>query len=411
MFLLLLSVVQSQHPPFLIIPGAMGSRLSINTTRQPHWFCPASLENVHIYLRVRDLFPPFLSCMLDYWTLDYDEETQTLASHPNSTLWAEDFGGVDGIRGIGPEVFGHYLPVYYEKYIKSFELVGYKIRKDIFSAPYDWRFGAEQPQSYYDALKGLIEHAYELNGKTKVALMSHNLGGIIMEVFLSEKTTPEWRAKYIHSGTYVAPSWSGSGQSFFALYRQRFPFVHFTFDSLKEFVSSLGSFHAQIPNAIAYSNTTLVIGPDGKNYTGADIPKIIREHGKLTPKQLKMAEINFKYQNRLPKTPDYDVNILYNSGVRTPLGLKFKDWDDVGAPIYGRGDAMVGARVIDWACEHWKTNGKSLRCRDVRSDDRLYHHRYLIKTPEMIQQVRDWIVGKDPSVLDAEMAGELPVDL
>ena len=392
--------------PVVIVPSHFGSRLHLNTTRQPFWYCPKSLTNQHVWIRVRDLFPPFIHCVLDYLTVELDPATGNLTSRPNTTIKTVDFGGIQGIKGIGPEYFGHYLPVNYEEYIKSFIEVGYKPRKSLFSAPYDWRFGLEQPEEYFRQLKGLVEHAYAINNNQKVAMLSHGLGATLTHLFLTEKMTKQWRRKYIDSSTYVAPSWSGSGQAFFATWRLRFPFIHFRFNSLRRFVGSLGAFHAHFPNAVAYANTTLLIAPDGSKHTGAELIDILKKHGKLTKEQIQIAEKNFKYTKVLPKKPDFNVNILYNSGVKTPLGLQLKNWSDVGMPIYGHGDSLMGSKVIDWACDSWQDSNYTLRCHDVFSDEKRYHHRYLLKTPEMAHLIRSWIVKdyhKDESSFNSEL--------
>ena len=130
-------------------------------------------------------------------TVELDPKTGNLTSRPNTTFTTVDFGGIEGIKGIGPDYFGKYLPVNYEEYINSFLEIGYKVRQDLFSAPYDWRFGLEQPQDYFDRLRELIEHAYAINDKAKVAILSHGLGATLAHMFLTEKMTAEWRKKYI----------------------------------------------------------------------------------------------------------------------------------------------------------------------------------------------------------------------
>jgi lecithin-cholesterol acyltransferase len=334
-------------------------------------------------------------CLLDYLTVDINNHTGVLKSQENTSISTIDFGGVAGIRGIGPEYFGEYLPVNYAAYIQSFLDQGYKVRRDLFSAPYDWRFGVEQPDEYFEKLKGLIEFAYNRNNRTKVALLSHGMGGTLTHMFLTDKMSTAWRHQYIDSSTYVAPAWTGSGQSLYATWRLRFPYIPLTFAKLQNFVASIGAFHAQLPNAIAYENTTVLIDPNGRNHTGAELIDILRQHAKLTPKQLKIAEINFKYSRLLPKTPDFNVNILYNSGVATPMGIKLKSWKDrLGTPIYGKGDSLVGSKVIDWACETWARERIRLRCRDLMSGEKQYRHRYILKTPKMAAQISRWIIGE-----------------
>jgi lecithin-cholesterol acyltransferase len=388
----LLSLLSIATPPVVMVPSHFGSRLHINTTRQKFWYCPSSLHDQHVWIRLRDIIRPFANCLLDYLTVDLDNQTGELSSRPDVNLSTIDFGGVAGIRGIGPEYFGHFLPVNYEAYIQSFLESGYSIRQQLFSAPYDWRFGLAQPDSYFRNLQQLIEHAYSLNSNTKVAILAHGMGGTLTHMFLTKKMTKQWRQTYIHSSTYVAPSWTGSGQSLFAMWRLRFPYLHFRFQTLRDFVASMGAFHAQLPNAIAYGNSTVLVDPNGRNLTGPDVFEFLKQHGKLTEREIRIAQKNVVFASQLPETPDFDVNILYNSGVLTPMGMRLNSWTDIGAPIYGKGDSLVGSKVIEWACENWRKADIRLRCRDLMSDEKKYRHRYILKTPEMANLIRAWIV-------------------
>lgn len=378
--------------PIIIVPGHFGSRLHMSTTRQPYWFCPRKIEKTYSWIRVRDLIPPFITCLVDQLTLEYDEQNDSIKSRDNTTISPEKIGEISGIRGVGPDFLNRYLPVNYERYILEFLEAGYHEGKDLFAATYDWRYGLEQPKAFFDGLRKLIEDAYEKNGHEKVLLLAHGLGAELSHMFLMEMNDKEWRKKYIDSATYVSPSFTGSGQAFYALWRLRFPYVHFRFEALRRFVASLGAFHAQLPNAVAYENTTLVIDPDGKEHKGKDLINFLIKNGKLTKEEIKLAEKNFKYTKQLPKEPDFNINILYNSGVRTPIGLKLMSWDDVGKPIYGHGDGLMGSKVIEWACQNWKGNDITVRCHDVILDNKEFHHRFLLKSPEIAKLIRHWMI-------------------
>jgi lecithin-cholesterol acyltransferase len=349
---------------------------------------------------VRDLFPPYLLCLLDYLTVRLDDATGGLRSQDGTNVTTVDFGLIAGIRGIGPDPLGHFLPVNYECYIRGFLARGYAVGGDLFSAPYDWRFGLDQPGAYFDALRGLVERAAAANGGARVALLSHGMGCALAHLFLTERTTAAWRARFVDSATYVAPSWTGSGQSLFALWRRRFPYIPLRFAALARFVASIGAFHAQLPNAVAFANATLLVDPDGRNHTGAGLLAFLRARARLTPAQLAVAERNFRFVGALPATPDFRVNILYNSGVPTPMGLRLRSWTDVGTPIYGRGDSLVGSKVVDWACAAWKRQGADVLCRDLESADKRYHHRYILKTPEIANLITKWIIGGAENVGD-----------
>jgi len=66
-----------------------------------------------------------------------------------------------------------------------YRLVGYVAGKNLFSAPYDWRFGPDAFGPQYDALKQLIETASALNNNKPVVLVSLSLGGPYTHLFLT----------------------------------------------------------------------------------------------------------------------------------------------------------------------------------------------------------------------------------
>lgn len=383
--------------PIVLVPGHFGSRLHISSTRQPYWFCPRSVEAAYSWIRVRDLIPPSIFCLLDQLTLEYDAAAGAPSSRPNTTVSPERMGDISGIRGVGPDFLNRYLPVNYEQFIAAFAEAGYREGADLFAAPYDWRFGLEQPARFAFELRALIERAYRDNGGVRVALLAHGLGAQLVHSFLMDSNDAAWRAKYIDSATYIAPSFTGSGQALYALWRLRFPYVHIRFEALRRFVASLGTFHSQLPNAVAYENTTLLIDPDGKEYKGRDIVDFLVKHSKLTEDEIKLAKVNFKHTAELPKKPDFNINILYNSGIKTPIGLKLKSWDDVGQPIYGKGDGLMGSKVTEWVCQNWKSGDVNVRCHDFLLDNKAFQHRFLLKSPEISKLVRHWMIDSPVS--------------
>jgi lecithin-cholesterol acyltransferase len=325
-------------------------------------------------------------------TVDFDEHNSSLRNRDRVTLFADDFGGVSGIRGTGITVFGIPVPPYFHFIISRFEKLGYKIGRDLFGAPYDWRFGAAQPESYFDNLKNLIEQAYQTNNHS-VSILAHSLGCQITHLLLTEKTTAEWRQKYINTTTYIAPSWSGSGTSFNTLWRiQSGVFAMLNLRQITEFARSLGTLHIHIPHQLGYANKTLFEDEEGNNFTGKDLVGILVKHGKLDEKSLRIAEGNFAFLRKWPVVPDVNVTILYNSGMKTPIGLSLKSSRRFGKQIYGPGDGLVGSAVIEWVCQNW---GTGVKCHDVKSPKGKYSHKNMLFSKETINIVIEWLVGKE----------------
>jgi hypothetical protein len=234
-----------------------------------------------------------------------------------------------------------------------------------------------------------VERAYEKNGMP-ATLIAHSLGCQIAHRFITEKTTSEWRRKYVNTTILVAPSWSGSGASFNTLWRIQAPVLKFLeLNQLTDFAQSLGTLHIHMPHFMGYANTTLFVDPNGQQYSADELMNILIKYQKLKPRHVLMAENNIQYIRKWPSEPDGNVKILYNSGRKTALGLNLTNWRGFGRQIYGDGDGLVGSAVIDWVCDHWK----GLVCHDLKSPERKHYHTNLIISDDAIEIVLRWAIG------------------
>ena len=390
MFLLLMSIAASRNP-ILMIPGSFRSKLNIKVDRDGGGFCSKKIDNKFFWINPKYFIPPFLGCFIDWMTVEYDNKTGELKNRDGIDIFPSDFGGLDDVRGTGPKVFGQRLN-YFGTIISELEKRDYREGVDLFAAPYDWRFGAAQPEWYYDKLRSLVEKAYYSSGNKTVSMVAHSLGAQLQHIFLTEKTTPEWRRKFINSSTLIAPSWSGTGVSFNVLWRIQIPFVSFfRLNNILEFARSLGTLHIHFPHFLGYKDTTLFVDPDGKNYTGDQVIDVLVKHNKILPRHIEMHEANLKQLRRWPTAPDVDTNILYNGGMKTAFGLKVSSWTSFGSTIYQRGDGLVGCNVIEWVIKNWKTDA-TIRYKNMDSPSRRFQHKRLLTSKESVQVLLDWIV-------------------
>ncbi|KAK8892146.1 hypothetical protein M9Y10_029369 [Tritrichomonas musculus] len=391
MFLLLfLTLVNSLHP-IVLIPGSFRSRLHVTSSRRAGWYCPKFANDTFVFINMKYFIPPFLNCFLDWMTVDYNETTNSQQSREGVDVHPEDFGGISDVTVTGP-YFLRYFFSYMWRMVNKFIEYGYVPKKDLFAAPYDWRFGADMPESYYNSLRELIEKAYKLNNNTKVAIVAHSLGSQLAHIFLTEKTTPEWRKQYINSTTLIAPSWSGSGTSINTLLRIESALVQFFRPrGVTEFTCTLGTLHIHMPHSLAYANTTLIIDPDGNEYKAPQLVDFLVKNKKLTERQLKIAEKNYFYTRRYPKPLDVPTNILFNSGIKTTLGMKLASWRGFGSAITQKGDGLVGSAVIEWVIKNWKMN-ETFQYHDMNSSYRKFKHKNLLSAPECLEIVCNWLM-------------------
>ena len=77
------------------------------------------------------------------------------------------------------------------------------------AAPYDFRFGPQSQQQYFNQLKELIEDTYQRSGSLRVSLVTHSMGGLFGLYFLQTQSQ-EWRQKYVQSFIPLNTPWRGA---------------------------------------------------------------------------------------------------------------------------------------------------------------------------------------------------------
>jgi lecithin-cholesterol acyltransferase len=378
--------------PVILVPGLMRSQLSVTVNFTTIPSCPQNLTNEPFWIRSSYLLPPTLKCTLEWLTLTFDNDTQLPITRPNVSISTIDFGGVEGLRGTGPKVFGSSFPPYFGKLIGRLEAHGYAVGKTLFGAPYDWRLGLCQSAKFWEDLRLLCEKAGE-----PVTFVTHSFGGVLIHHFLATRTTPEWRRRFVHSAVFSAPSWSGSGQATIAIWRQRIPFLKlYKTQAISKFVSSLAGWHVHVHNPELYANTTVFVF--GKqNISGAEAREFLISRGKLSGEDRRIAECNWRETEHAPIPLDVPTRILYNSGRDTAFGLRLENDEDEGKVLYRPGDGLVGSEGIDFVCREWRKVGADIECVDLNSSGIKAQHPFLILSGPNIQRLLDWVLERRQS--------------
>ena len=102
-------------------------------------------------------------------------------------ILTDDFGGVEGVDTLLS--LAGYCPsqaYMFHNIIKILEKIGYKVKENLFGAPYDFRkiLNEEYLDLYFKMLKDLIELSSEKNKKPAI-IFSHSLGGPIFSLFIN----------------------------------------------------------------------------------------------------------------------------------------------------------------------------------------------------------------------------------
>ena len=95
---------------------------------------------------------------------------------------------------------------------------GYRRGVTIRAAPYDFRYAPHSQPSYFTELRHLVENTWAINGRRKVVLLAHSMGGLFSAYFLSRQTGA-WKERYIEAVITVNTPWAGL--SLYSLYSMK----------------------------------------------------------------------------------------------------------------------------------------------------------------------------------------------
>lgn len=325
---------------------------------------------------------------MDNILLDFDPYNKTLISQKGVSVFHGEPEGLQDLVGTGPSIFSFPSFTYFNSIYKLLLSRGYQIGQTLFGKPYDWRFGLSQPSDFFQHFQSVVEKAF-LKNNQKVILIAHSLGGYLTNILLTEKTSKEWREKFIEKVILVATSWSGSGTSFVMMMLGRFPYApFFKTDLLKKMIIGLGVAHIHTPNTKFYENITYFKLKNGTEIKGNQIISFLKK--RFDQATWKIAKQNLKYVEKIPnEIKDVDLKIIFNSGMKTIFGLKegkFYGYKN----IYTQGD-LVGSKGIEWSCSHWE----NVECFDFKKKSMKYEHLRLLKNPRSLDLIMKWIFGEN----------------
>lgn len=402
-FLQILTVsLQNLTPktPIVLIPGFVDSQIEATfdhnkypiPSRPRH--CSSSGSHAWKFFKVFDWLPPKLSCTVNLLELHYDNNTGEIVDTKNVNVSVIDFGGIDGINKLVLLPGGFQIIDIYGEYIRQLtQLHGYVVRKDLFGAPYDWRLGAAQRDSYWNDMQNLIENAYEINNGEKVVVIAHSQGVNLFTEFLSNHMTAAWRKKYIKRVAFLAPAYAGFGQALMYIWQGGIPILQsYHSEKLAFAMRSLPGFMTLFPNQVIFGDKPIFYDPQGKPITAKTLPDYFIKNGIFVGQNRKIFEASLKYLKQVPTFIDVETLIYYNSNVPTLNGMNFSVPNYLPKEIiYAPGDGKVPAAGPQYVCKKW-ANNTLVNC--VDSNDATDHGDFLIK-PEIAKNVINWALHDD----------------
>ncbi|OHT16345.1 Lecithin:cholesterol acyltransferase family protein [Tritrichomonas foetus] len=356
MFVFLFCIMIKSLKPVLILPGLYGSNLVATASHySQYWFCPQELDHEIFWLNDKYLIPPFHNCLFELLQCHYDEETDRITSQPGVHVDVVDFGGSKGLdyidHGLGDihaiESFGNILKVLQRR--------GYKMYKDLFGVPFDWRLTVVGLQDFFPRLQRLIEKAYRINKNQKVTLVGCSCGGFVTHYFLTQVVDEEWKNKYVEKVVLIAPAISGSAYSLFTAWKLTLPIVPFLkSEGARLSVQKIPVIHSMFPNFEVFQDIPVVYGPNDQKIYPKDIPKFLFDHQKLINTSYAILNKTIPIISKAPEEIGLPVYLMYNDGYDTPSALNMSvEFNEEPESIFMPGDTTLTAYGQTYPCRNW----------------------------------------------------------
>eukprot|EP01130_Rhizamoeba_saxonica_P002225 TRINITY_DN12073_c0_g1_i1.p1 TRINITY_DN12073_c0_g1~~TRINITY_DN12073_c0_g1_i1.p1 ORF type:complete len:462 (-),score=112.27 TRINITY_DN12073_c0_g1_i1:26-1390(-) len=406
-------VQQEDLEPIIFVPGLGGSGIQAKLERNdvPAWYCFKTWDWFGLWVSLYEVFAQ--ECWLDNMVLNYNESENTYSNNLGVATKPHDFGGLKGIDYLDHTVDMFGLTAVFADFIKHYESVGYKPGKNLFGAPFDWRYPVDTlytNTSFATDFKKLIEHAYEVSGNKKVHLLGHSMGGKLSLYFLN-RADDQWKKKYIASFIPVATPWSGSVKALKAVISgDDFGFNLLGFSLLQlEKVSRIGrtagGVVSLIPEKLLWGSNQVFVQTPSKKYTSNDFDDLFVDIGSAETAVIHQRTYNNETQLNHPEVTTY---CLYGYGVDTPITLHYPEFTPgkVHQPSHidysDKGDGTVPLLSLQ-ECQLWESEHAPIKCReyDVREHVGILADNELIEDVLLITTGRPNIVSCETDTLDS----------
>lgn len=391
--------------PLILVPGLTGSGLEIKEhgAVMPHSLCRTDTKGewMKVWVSPVQLLPGEKDCLLTRLTLTYDSESDTYSNLPNVELRAAGWAN-------GSDAHESHLDLLYEYEFRSIlntlnEAHGYKLGKDVFIAPYDWRLAGDAHSKrqngvggYYPELQLLIEEAVKATGKQAVVL-SHSLGCPTILHFFHKFVSDDWKSQYIHGWVALSSPWMGGSnllQSYLGGWTLGFPTWLIPHDYVRPVQVNASSGVWMSPHPKAFGNMPIVQTPS-RNFTAADVKEVVQILGKSTWGNQTGAlfdKLQGPYQD-LQSTPSkIKLHNWYSTGIKTGEQFIFDTdlydgFDKAAAKtVWGDGDGLVNLLSLKQVEEVWP--------KDAGTSTRVFHncsHFGILKDPRMLKALAEYL--------------------
>lgn len=360
---------QLQRHPVVLIPGAGGNQLEARLTEG---YEPSSLVcRVWPLVRGRGgwfrlwfdpsvLVAPLTRCFAERMTLSYDADADDYRNAPGVETRVSDFGSTSTLRYLDPNL--KLLTGYMNTLASTLEEAGYEEGRDLFGAPYDFRYGLAGPghpsqvgSAYLQRLRLLVESACAASGGRPAILVAHSLGGLFALQLLA-RSPPRWRAAHVRRLVTLSTPWGGSVQEMLTFASGNTLGVPFVDPSLiRDEQRTAESNLWLLPTPSVFGNTTLVLSrAHNRSYSAKNMTQFLRDIGFEEGVEPYRARIR-PLVEALPE-PGVPLTCLVGTGVDTVESLVYGDRGFDEAPekvVYGDGDGTVNLASLIGPIKAW----------------------------------------------------------
>lgn len=360
---------EQQLHPVILIPGTGGNQLEARLTED---YKPSSLV-CRVWPLVRGqggwfrlwfepsvVVAPFTRCFAERMTLYYDRAADDYRNAPGVETRVSDFSSTSTLRYLDPSL--KLLTGYMDILASTLEKAGYEEGRDLFGAPYDFRYGLAGPghpsqvgSAYLERLRLLVETACAANGGKSAILLAHSLGGLFALQLLARNPLP-WRTAHVNRLVTLSTPWGGSVQEMLTFASGNTLGVPFVDPSIiRDEQRSSESNLWLLPTPKVFGNTTLVVSQyHNRSYSAKNVTQFLQDIGFTEGVEPYRARIR-PLGEVLPE-PGVPVTCLVGTGVDTVESLVFGEEGFDAGPVkvvYGDGDGTVNLASLVGPIKAW----------------------------------------------------------
>jgi len=393
----------AKYSPIILIPGDGGNQLEARLNPSAGYCvegiecrlseaCQSSGDTVgdwfRLWLDVWQLRSSKLGCWADTIRLVYDRETRKSSNVAGVETRVQGWGNTDSVEYLDPSwsawVIGD-VGNYMSDLVKYFVKMGYVRGKTIRAAPYDFRFGPQSQQLYFEKLRMLIEETYHKSGSLRVSLVTHSMGGLLGLYFLQSQTQ-DWLQQYIHGFVPLNTPWRGAViqlNTYASGYNMRINMIDPLVIRGEQRSYETGVYIMPLEHTWMNTNQVLIQTPE-RNYTVKDYRKFFDDIGFSQGMEMMENVVNFVNLTH----PGVDTFFIYSLGIETPEKLIYDSGFPDAQPkrIMGDGDGTVTRESLE-GCQYFR-NPESDKIRAFNN----IKHGDILKHDEALKYIKSFVM-------------------